>query len=44
MLTCQKQYWSNFRSRIINEICKITYRQLWTVINHMEKIRPSKAL
>lgn len=44
MLTCQKQYLGNRRARIINEICKITYQQLKTIISHMEKIKPSKAL
>lgn len=44
MLICQKQYLSHCKARVINEICKITYQQLKTVINHMEKIKPSKAL
>lgn len=43
-LACQKQYLSNGRARIINEICKITYQQLKTVTNHMERIEQSKAL
>ena len=43
-LTCQKQYLGNLRARIINEICKINYQQLKTIIDCMEKIKPSKTL